>query len=125
MRVVRGALATLVLAVVACGGAESLTTTSTGGGGGGGGGGGADPCPGTGTAVSVVDNAFSPSCTKVTVGSTVTWTWNGSAVHNVTFSNSASPNQSSGTYQRAFPAAGTFAYQCTLHAGMNGSIIAQ
>jgi plastocyanin len=78
--------------------------------------------------VSVVDNAFNPSCAQVTPGSIVTWTFNGTG-HNVTFSNSSlggSGNQSPGaTYTKTFPTAGTFTYSCTNHAGMTGSVLVQ
>ncbi len=127
MRIVRGALATLILAVVACGGADTVTSTATGGGGGGGGGGG-DTCPSTSTSVTVSDNLFTPPCTKVPVGSTVTWTWSGANPHNVTFANSAlgaSQTQTAGTYQKTFANAGTFNYDCTVHPGMSGSVQVQ
>lgn len=75
-------------------------------------------------AVSVGDNFFSPNQAAVAVGDTVTWTWGGSASHNVTFDDGpASATQASGTYKRAFSAPGTYAYHCTIHgASMSGSI---
>lgn len=75
--------------------------------------------------VSVVDYAFNPDNSTVAAGGTVTWTWNGSDQHNVTFSDAASGNQASGTYTRTFSTAGTFPYQCTLHSGMNGTIVVE
>lgn len=75
--------------------------------------------------VRVGNNFFLPPTRSVPVGTTVTWTWNdGSVMHNVTFPGGpASPNQSSGTFQRTFTTAGTFAYTCTIHgAPMSGSI---
>jgi plastocyanin len=85
-----------------------------------------------GTDVTVQDNAFSPSSLTVAVGQTVTWTWAGSTAHNVTWdsgSPTASPTQSSGTYERTFAQAGTFAYHCTIHGGpgtgMHGTITVQ
>lgn len=86
--------------------------------------GGTNTCASTSTNITVQNNSFSPSCTRVATGATVTWTWAPTAVaHNVTFqSGSSSGTQDSGTFQRAFPSAGTFPYQCTLHAGMNGEI---
>ena len=71
------------------------------------------------------DNNFNPSSTTVPPGTTVTWTWAGSSVHNVTFSDVASANQATGSFQKAFPTAGTFNYNCTLHPGMNGTIRVQ
>ncbi len=68
-----------------------------------------------------------PSVT-VAVGGTVTWTF-GPVTHNVTFGTAGAPtnisNTASTTASRTFPTAGTFAYQCTLHSGMTGSVIVQ
>ena len=85
----------------------------------------ADTPPPNSAAVSVIDNAFDPASATIAVGGTVTWTWNGAVDHNVTFSSASSPTQSTGTYARTFTATGTFPYQCTIHAGMNGSITVQ
>jgi len=83
---------------------------------------------GSTTEIKVGNNFFSPSTSRVPAGSTVTWTWNsGSALHNVTFDDGpASVNQSSGTFQRSFPDAGDFPYECTLHgAAMSGTIVVE
>jgi plastocyanin len=82
--------------------------------------------PGAGAnEVRVGNNFFNPSSRTVSVGTTITWTWNNGAVlHNVTFGDGpASPNQTRGTYQRTFNAAGSFPYSCTIHGGaMSGTI---
>lgn len=77
------------------------------------------------TSVSVQNNNFTPADIQVTVGQTVTWTWSsGGITHNVTFSDgSGSGDQSSGTFSKTFSTAGTFQYRCTIHAGMNGSVL--
>lgn len=75
--------------------------------------------------VSVDEYAFDPDEATVAVGGTVTWTWIGDEAHNVTFTGAASPDQVDGTYSRTFTTAGAFPYQCTLHAGMNGTITVQ
>jgi len=76
--------------------------------------------------VSVGDNFFDPTQSTIAVDGTVTWTWTGSIGHNVTFGSGNSPTQTSGTYAMAFPAAGSFPYQCTIHPGqMNGTIVVQ
>lgn len=73
--------------------------------------------------VTVRDNSFNPSSVRLAAGGTVTWTFSGALGHNVTFSSgSSSSTQSSGTFQRAFPAAGSFNYRCTIHAGMSGTV---
>jgi plastocyanin len=80
------------------------------------------------TSVAVSNNQFSPAAIQVAVGATVTWTWIvGAAQHNVTFATGTpSANLSANaTYQRSFPMVGTFTYQCTLHPGMNGTVVVQ
>lgn len=90
-----------------------------------------DPPGGQGD-VEVRDNSFSPSTQTAAVGETVTWTWTGNNQHNVTWdtgSPTASVTQASGTYQRTFAQAGTYAYHCTIHgsagSGMHGTIAVQ
>jgi len=77
--------------------------------------------------VRVRDNSFSPATRTVAAGTTVTFRWTGSAQHNVTFDDGpASANQASGTYQRTFPNAGDYPYECTIHgASMSGTIVVQ
>lgn len=77
--------------------------------------------------VRVSNNQFTPANRTVTIGSTVTFRWaSGSATHNVTFNDGpASGNQSSGTFDRLFDLAGAYPYQCTIHAGMTGTITVQ
>jgi plastocyanin len=76
----------------------------------------------------VRNNSFTPSGFEVAPGATVVWAWQaGSAIHNVTFDDGeTSGNQSSGTYERDFAAAGTFPYHCTIHgtatSGMRGVV---
>lgn len=82
------------------------------------------------TSVTVSDNQFTPADIQVSPGATVTWTWAaGASTHNVTFPSPAiadSPNQSSGSFATAMPTTpGTYSYSCTLHAGMNGSVLVQ
>jgi len=77
--------------------------------------------------VTVGNDFFSPVDISVPVGTTVTWTWAaGDTTHNVTFDDGSggSPTQTSGSFQRAFTAAGAFAYHCTIHgaAVMHGTV---
>jgi plastocyanin len=93
----------------------------------GGDGGSTQPGDGGGTAtVTVVNNSFNPGTLEVSVNSTVTWQWNSGGVeHNVTFqTGTSSATQASGSFSRAFAAAGSFAYACTIHAaeGMTGVV---
>ena len=80
--------------------------------------------PGNGNAVSVRDNFYSPAATTIAVGETVTWTWRGASQHSVTFDDGmTSPTQSSGTFQRTFATAGSYAYHCVVHGvAMSGTV---
>jgi plastocyanin len=68
---------------------------------------------------------FAPAAITVQAGSTVTWTNNDNFTHNVAFQGEAPRTMAPGEEAtRAFPSAGTFAYQCTLHpTDMQGSVI--
>jgi plastocyanin len=59
---------------------------------------------------------FVPAAIVVEVGDTVTWTNHDDFTHNVTFPGEPGLTMRPGeTVTRAFPTAGTFAYQCSLH----------
>lgn len=79
----------------------------------------------TGVVVVITDNQFTPASISVPAGRIVRWLNQGSQVHTVT-ANDASFNSggiaAGGNFQRTFPAAGTFPYLCTIHAGMSGSV---
>ena len=71
-------------------------------------------------------NTFSPTTVTVARGGTVTWTI-GTRPHNVAFvaAPGAPSNVPTGTntsVSRTFTNVGTFAYVCTLHAGMVGTV---
>ena len=78
------------------------------------------------TVEATAGSSFNPSQVDITVGGTVTW--NFSAEHNVTFAGATGApanigNTSSGSAARTFTTAGSFTYNCTLHAGMSGAVI--
>lgn len=78
--------------------------------------------------VTVNNNNFNPSGVTIPAGGTVLWTWpaSGSNPHNVTFATgTSSSTQTSGSFSRLFPSVGTFNYECTVHAGMNGTVTVQ
>jgi plastocyanin len=85
----------------------------------------APPAPAT-ASVTLANKAFSPSSVTIKVGGTVTWT-NNDGSHNVTASGGAfkSPTFATGTFKFTFTKAGTYPYSCTLHGGMNGTVIVQ
>lgn len=68
-------------------------------------------------------NVFNPTSVDIAVGGSVTWTLGGA--HNVTFDAKvgapANIPQGAGD-TRTFNTAGTFPYQCTIHAGMTASV---
>ena len=76
-----------------------------------------------GTEVGVVDNAFEPANLQVIAGEDVTWTWNGSNDHNVIGDSLESPVQDTGTFIYTFDEPGEYEYVCTLHAGMDGTVV--
>ena len=85
------------------------------------------PVPG-GVTVTTPNLTFSPSTVTLAAGGTVTWQFTGNT-HNVTFTGSAPaggniPDQPPGSSQsRSFAAAGSFAYVCTRHNGMTGTVV--
>jgi trimeric autotransporter adhesin len=74
-------------------------------------------------------NTFNPPQVDLTAGGTVTWAFNTVNDHNVSFSGAATGtpasigNTKTGNVSRTFTTAGTFAYSCTNHPGMNGTIV--
>ncbi len=120
MRLIGLVLASAVL--VGCGGGSD-------GGGGSPTGPGPGPPPSTRT-VTMGASSFSPASTTLAVNGTVTWVNSSALEHNVTFAAATGApadigNHTSGSNSRDFGTAGTFNYQCTIHAGMTGSVAVQ
>lgn len=77
--------------------------------------------------VNLLTATFSPTSVDITAGGTVRFINNSGVEHNVTFATLAAndiPNHMSGTNTRTFGSAGSFAYSCTIHSGMNGTVVA-
>jgi plastocyanin len=73
--------------------------------------------------ISMVNTAFSPASIEVAVGGTVRFTNNDGVQHNATAAVFQTGTMNPGQVrEQVMGSAGTFAYSCTLHAGMNGSI---
>ena len=110
-------LAILVALAVAAAGCSDDSSTGPNGTMGG-------PIESSSGSIAVRNNVFTPSATTVSVGTPVIWTWaQGATDHNVTFNDGQqSATQPTGTYSRSFTSAGTFAYQCTIHSGMGGTV---
>jgi plastocyanin len=72
-------------------------------------------------------NVFTPDSTEVEVGDTVLFEWAGGN-HDVTFEDdsidsSETTSEEGFTFTATFDEAGTFAYTCTVHGGMDGEIV--
>lgn len=71
------------------------------------------------------DLKFNPSATSAKAGDVIQWTNTGTMAHNVTFTD---PTLTSGTlnqgdtWQVKITVAGTYAYHCTFHPGMDGQL---
>lgn len=114
-----------ILAAAACGGGGYNSPTSPGNSNNPGNPGGTTSPTAT-NQVTVDNNFFTPSSIQVAAGTTVTWTWAQAAItHNVTFTDGTSSGDhgAGSTFTRTFGTAGTFNYSCTIHPGMNGSVL--
>ncbi len=79
----------------------------------------------TGDAVSIANFSFQPATITVPVGATVTWTNNDSAGHTVTANDGSFKSdrlESGATFSQTFAKAGSFAYHCSIHPGMTGTV---
>jgi len=110
------AVTTALLVLAGCGKSSTSPTGYSGGGGGG----------GTGNVVTISNMAYNPSPLTVSKGTTVTWKNNDSVAHTATADDASfdtgnipANSTSSGV---TFNQAGTFAYHCTYHSGMHGTI---
>lgn len=87
------------------------------------------PTPGASASVAAGDNSniFTPASVEVARGAVVTWTF-GARPHNVIFNSTAgAPSNvevtSNAQVARTFNTVGSFAYDCTLHSGMTGTVV--
>lgn len=124
MRPAMFGLGAIVLAA-ACGGGGGEPTGPGGGGGVGGGGAALVHAK----EVTTGPNSFNPASETIPVNDSIFFTF-GAVTHNVTFGAVAGAPANIGdtsyaTVKRAFKTAGTFDYQCTIHAGMTGKIVVQ
>lgn len=83
----------------------------------------ATPEPGD-AVVSLVGLDFEPRTIQVPVGTRVRWQWTDSVVHNVVSKDFASSRElDGGAHTVRFDRPGTFPYRCTLHSGMDGTVV--
>jgi len=74
--------------------------------------------------VELVGLSFQPRTINVPVGKRVLWRWTDSVVHNVVSDDFvSSKSQGGGAYAVSFDKPGTFAYRCSLHTGMDGTVV--
>jgi plastocyanin len=80
---------------------------------------------GSGTAVAIADNTFSPSSATVAANGFVTWTNTDGTAHTVTFDSGPNCGNLSGgeTQTVQFTVAGTYPYHCAIHSSMHGSVV--
>lgn len=100
-----------------------------------------DPVPTTGSAeetatllvakrggVTIADFSFSPASITISAGDTVSWTNQGPSEHTVTADDGSfdSGNIADGAgFSRTYSSAGTFAYHCSIHDEMKGTVVVQ
>lgn len=101
----------LFAAFLSTGCSKSSTTTPSG--------------PGAGE-VWMKNIAFNPSTINISVNGTVTWTNKDNVDHDITADDNSFVSGNlgpGGKYSHQFTTAGTFNYRCTLHPGMNGTVV--
>jgi plastocyanin len=76
--------------------------------------------------VRIADFGFTPPTLNVAVGAQVTWTNAGPSNHTVTSNNGtfdSGPINPNATFNFTFATAGTYAYHCSLHPTIQGSVV--
>jgi plastocyanin len=79
-------------------------------------------------AVTISDFKFAPATITITVGDTITWSNNGPSPHTATANDHRFDTGTLNKGQSAshtFNTAGTFAYICTIHPFMHGTVVVQ
>ncbi len=82
----------------------------------------------SGNNVYIQNYAFNPASLTVKAGDTVTWTNKDSVSHTVTSDTGlfgSSPLANGQTFSYTFTTAGSYAYTCSIHPAMHGTIIVQ
>lgn len=104
----------LLLVLAACGGGDDDDGNANGG-----------SSSAGAPVVAVEDNKFEPAEITVAVGDTVTWQFGGSAAHNVSHDHFASELVSEGEFEYTFEEPGEYDYVCTVHPGMEGTVVVE
>ena len=77
----------------------------------------------TGTTVELVRNCMSPNVLRIEAGTAVTFVNRDATRHNVTAPGLFKNLESGETFVKHFHDSGTYAFACTLHAGMTGAVV--
>jgi plastocyanin len=75
--------------------------------------------------VTVANMAFSPAAVSTSLGGSVTWSFQDSIAHTTTSDQGfwdSGAKTNGATYSHAFASAGTFAYHCSIHSMMHGTV---
>jgi len=82
------------------------------------------PFPSSLATVSVVDFSYMPWITRIKAGQSVLWRNDGTEQHDVTGSDwHSGPLDPGYTYRLTFGLPGTYAYRCSIHLDMTGSVV--
>lgn len=77
--------------------------------------------------VTINNFAFSPATITIKAGTTVTWTNNDEEPHTVVSPSAGMKSKTlagtSNTYSHAFSTPGTYAYNCSIHPFMHGTVV--
>lgn len=76
-----------------------------------------------GDTVALKDLKFNPATITIERGEEVRWVWQEKLPHNVIGKDFKSETKSEGDFRHTFDSVGTFAYECDLHAGMEGKVV--
>jgi plastocyanin len=124
LRITRIISSSLIAALAACGGTSGPYSS-----GGGGDGNPPPPPPPANTVNATVSETFTPATLNINAGEAMTFVF-AALAHNVTFDTQSTGtpanipgNNTNKSVQRTFAIAGTYAYHCTIHPGMHGSVV--
>jgi plastocyanin len=82
------------------------------------------PLPDGAVLVSIVDFGYQPGVVRIHAGQTVAWRNDGREEHDVTGADwHSGPLEPAVEYRQTFGLAGTFAFRCSIHPDMVGSLI--
>jgi plastocyanin len=86
----------------------------------------ATPLPSGAALVSIVDFGYLPGVLRIQVGQTVVWRNDGREEHDVTGADwHSGPMEPTVDYRQTFGVSGTFAFRCSIHPDMVGTLIVE